>query len=70
MTAVQPPLFAPGWDLEPCADADEQAFVDLHGPQPGPSPVGTPLWEYGRSFARPDIEYWRDIADINTGGLL
>lgn len=33
MTAVQPPLFLPGWEREPCADADERAHVDLHGPQ-------------------------------------
>jgi hypothetical protein len=39
VTAHQPPLFLPGWDLEPCADAArdaerERAFLDLHGPQP------------------------------------
>lgn len=34
MTAHQPPLFLPGWEQEPCGDADERAFVDLHGPQP------------------------------------
>lgn len=31
MTATQEPLFPPGWEQEP--DADERAFVDLHGPQ-------------------------------------
>lgn len=35
MTAAPEPLWADGWDLEPCgdADADERAFLDLHGPQ-------------------------------------
>lgn len=33
MTASQPPLFLPGWQEE-CGDPDEQAFMDLHGPQP------------------------------------
>ena len=31
MTATQEPLFPPGWEREP--DADERAFVDVHGPQ-------------------------------------
>lgn len=36
MTATLPPLFLPGWEQEPCGDADERerAFVDVHGPQP------------------------------------
>jgi hypothetical protein len=39
VTAVQPPLFLPGWDIEPCdtappPTADEQSFTDIHGPQP------------------------------------
>ncbi|MFE9398628.1 hypothetical protein [Streptomyces flavidovirens] len=33
--AVQPPLWPDDWATEPCdtADADERAFLDLHGPQ-------------------------------------
>lgn len=29
-------LWSRGWDVEPCdtVDPDEQAFTDLHGPQP------------------------------------
>jgi hypothetical protein len=69
VTATQPPLFPPGWD-EPCGDADERAFVDLHGPQPEPRLHDSPLWEYGRSYAHPDIQYWRDIEDVPVGRWL
>ncbi|GAA2929542.1 hypothetical protein [Streptomyces enissocaesilis] len=32
--AVEPPLWPDDWATEPCGpDADEQAFLDLHGPQ-------------------------------------
>ncbi|MER7507038.1 hypothetical protein ABTX82_01615 [Streptomyces lavendulae] len=58
---VQPPLFLPGWDIEPCdtapPDADEQAHADLHA-RPRYIPG-----DHGRAAGRPT--YWR-IRRITT----
>lgn len=42
---VQPPLFLPGWDIEPCdtADPDTRAHTDLHAPRPIPGDHGRPV---------------------------
>lgn len=31
--AVELPLWPDDWATEPCADADERAFLDLHAPR-------------------------------------
>lgn len=71
---VQEPLFPPGWDREP--DADERAFVDLHGPQqpvqqPVEGPTTAPLSEFGRSDARRRTVYGPYLNVLTVkGGLL
>lgn len=59
MTAVQPPLFLPGWEQESCgdADADERAFVDLHGPQPK-----------RRRLTRRDLKWLGDFETVDVVG--
>lgn len=52
MTATQEPLWPKGWDLEPCADADERAHVDLHGPLRRRSPTGFDAGPW-HGYARP-----------------
>jgi hypothetical protein len=60
VTAHQPPLFPPGWDLEPCGDADERAVVDLHGPQP-----------VRRRLTARDLKWLGDFETVDVkGGLL
>lgn len=72
MTATQESLFPPGWDVEP--DADERAHVDVHGPQRRPrtgSPWARhwgPMWDYGRSAARPDVVCGRRIHTLTVPG--
>lgn len=69
---VQPPLFLPGWDKEPCdtapaPDPDEQAHADVHARRQYTIPP-----DIGRPAGRAD---WRGIglrpiADIPTGSYL
>lgn len=70
MTAVQPPLFLPGWEVEPrrpdfgalldkaCADyrAQQRRWIDglPGGPEQPEGPTVAPLSDYGRSAARRD----------------
>ena len=70
MTARQPPLFLPGRDLESCGDADERAFVDVHGPQRrSPWRVHNgPMGDLGRSAARPDVATGRRIHTVTVAG--
>jgi len=70
VTAHRLPLFPPGWEQEDRDAERERAFVDLHGPQLERRLHDSPLWEYGRSYAHPDIQYWRDIEDVPVGRWL
>lgn len=61
---VQPPLFLPGWEQEPCDTApapDEQAHTDLHASRIIPG-------DHGRPAGRATYSRMRRIQTIKTQG--
>lgn len=67
MTATQLPLLLPGWEREPCGDAErERAFLDLHGP--GHRRHATVLWDHARSAARRDVAWGRPVHTVVLAG--
>lgn len=67
--AVELPLWTGDWATEPCgtADADERAFLDLHGPQQPAIPG-----DYGSSPSRRRrwADYLRDAETVPVGRYL
>lgn len=66
MIAAQLPLFAPGWEVEPCADADDPpARRRLRAAR---ARCMGPRWDYGRSAARSDALGAQPVHTVTVRG--
>lgn len=66
MTASQPSLFLPGWQEE-CGDPDP-VMPPVERRRPPWRLHNGPLFDHGRSAARPDVATGRRVHTVNVAG--